>query len=233
MKSRRLGLWAAAMVILLSFGVLFTTAWPVARHQHEIALPVLVLPGSEGTSIPAGSQIPAISERRIIVIEQPARLRVLDEDWVVLSLVIDPEAESATSSSSTGNLFETHHVMAVARLEMPQVGAWREALREPMRPGRPVHFRWAVRAAEASTARGVVWLSLEFVPQAGGEVENLILLSRPITLQSQAFFGQPAWMGRVAGGLGLAAGLISVLWTSAIPMRTPKAEGAAVHPEEG
>jgi hypothetical protein len=170
------------------------------------------------TSVEVGpaSALPVIPEQRQILIDWPASIREKDDDWVVLSLEIDPSGQ-VTSSAGEGHqlpngapaIYETHNVVAVARLEMAGLNAWHEPVREPMRPGRPVRFRWAIRAEDAGVYRGVLWLALEFVPLTGGQVQSMIILSRPLAIEAITILGMPGWVGRVIGGVGLA---LSSLW---------------------
>lgn len=162
----------------------------------------------EGARLPVTAE--QVFESGEIVLDWPARLRVQDEDWLVMTLRMDPGAPHGGSA----RLFETHNVVAVGRLEMPGLNAWIEPVRQPLRPDRPVNFRWAVRADQPGEYRGVLWLSLEIVPLAGGPVETVTLLSRPVTIAADGFLGVPAVVWRWAGGTGAAVslllGLISV-----------------------
>ena len=222
MKSRRLRLVLAVVVFLLSLMVLLLSAWPLPREQHAIPLETLVLPDRApltSTAQPETVQ-PAIPGQRHIMLEWPARIRAQDNDWVVLSLLMGSGGQVTASLETPGstrepttvaipNLYDTHNVVAVARLDLAGLGAWREPLRETMRPGRPVTFRWSIQGGAAGVHRGVIWLSLEFVPLTGGRVEPLILLSRPITINTVTILGLPGWVGRVFGGAGL---VLSVLF---------------------
>ena len=90
--------------------------------------------------------------------------------------------------------------------------AWSQNLREPLSPGGDVAFHWTLRAVQPGTSRGVLWLYLEVVPKAGGEVQKVILLSRPVRIEAVTILGLPARMARWVGGVGLAGGLLYVLF---------------------
>jgi len=92
---------------------------------------------------------------------------------------------------------------------MAGVEAYREDIREPLRPGEAITFRWSIRANEAGTYQGVVWLRLELVPKNGGQLEERLLLARTIEIKAVTVLGLPADMARFLGGAGLA--LSSVL----------------------
>jgi hypothetical protein len=157
--------------------------------------------------------MPVIPERRLIKLEWPERVRAKDSDVIVLSLLIDDEG-SVLSTQIPGhsvdelpveipNLYDSHNVVAVARLDLAGIDSWRDELREPVRPGRPVTFTWSVRAEEAGQYRGVVWLWMEFVPKDGGPVDSMTLLSRLIEIDAVTVLGLPGWLGRLVGGTGL------------------------------
>ena len=159
---------------------------------------------------------PALIEKRQIVLEWPERIREKDGDVIVLSLVMDPEGRVTVTPEDPKNqvegtpveipdVYETHNVMAVARLDMAGMDAWREEMREPLRPGKDVTFRWSIRADESGVYRGVVWLYLDFIPKGGGEVEQAILLSRPIEVEAVTVLGLPGWAARSVSGVGLLA----------------------------
>lgn len=157
---------------------------------------------------------PALVEARQIVLEWPEIIRERDSDIVLLSLVVDAEGKVTVTPERPGNvtegtpveipnLYETHNVVAAARLDIAGLDSWREEIREPMLPGRPVYFRWSIRAEESAVYRGVVWLHLEFVPKDGGAVERVTLLARPIEIECVSVMGLPGWAARGLGGLGL------------------------------
>ena len=185
-------------------------------------------PASAATSIPtvilphptaAPSPQPVLSEKRQIVLEWPPKIRAKDSTYIVLSLVMNDQGQLTATAETPGgqvnqqpveiaNLYDTYNVVAVARLDLPGMDSWRDEIRQPMRPGIPVVFRWSVRADEEGSYRGVVWLHLEFVPKTGGETERVVLLSRPIQIESVSYLGLPGWAARGLSGMGL---LVSTL----------------------
>lgn len=167
--------------------------------------------------LPAPTQTmpsPALVEARQIVLEWPEIIREKDSDFILLSLVMDADGKVTVTPEHPGsvtegtpveipNLYATHNVVAAARLDIAGLDSWREEIREPMLPGRPVVFRWSIRAEESAVYRGVVWLHLEFVPKEGGTVERVTLLARPIEIECVSVMGLPGWAARGLGGFGV------------------------------
>ena len=174
---------------------------------------------------PAGVQavddpLVAAQDAGAITVDWPARLRVQDEDWLVVTVQFNTLDSQAAGHE---NLFATHNVVAVGRLEMPDLNAWSEPVRQPVRSDRPVRMRWAVRADQPGEYRGVLWVSLELVPLAGGPVETITLLSRPLHIAAVGFWGLPAWLWRWVGAGGLA---VSVLLAVVHLRSSPRAHDA-------
>ncbi len=166
------------------------------------------------TLTPNATPQPQLLERRLLVLEWPQTMREKDSDLIVLSITMDesgrvtptvaiPEPNDEDLPVEIPDLYETHNIVAIARLDMAGLDADRSEMREPLRPGRTVTFRWSVRAAEAGRYRGVVWLHIEMVPKAGGEVEEILLLARPIEINAVTVLGMPGDLARILGMLGV------------------------------
>lgn len=166
------------------------------------------------TVTPKDTPQPQLLERRLLVLEWPQTMREKDSDLIMLSITMD-EAGRVTPTVATPDmtddgtpveipdLYETHNVVAVARLDMTGLDADRGDIREPLRPGRTVTFYWSVRAAEAGRYRGVVWLHIEMVPKDGGNIEEILLLARPIEINAVTVLGMPADLARIIGMIGV------------------------------
>lgn len=185
--------------------------------------PVLVLPtptgsrpGLTGPLAPGETPQPALLEQRLVILEWPLKVREKDSALILLTVALDEKGSlTATAQSSGGevepipvdipNIYDTHNLVAVARLDMAGVEAYREEMREPLRPGREITFRWSIRANEAGLYRGVVWLHLELVPKEGGPIERQLLMARTIEVQAVTVFGLSGGLARSLGALGLIA----------------------------
>jgi hypothetical protein len=198
--------WAAWVVLL---------AWLLAGCSTSMTTTRTASPPEQVMPTQSPPQVRSVLvEKRQIVLEWPEILREKDSDFIVLSLVMDPQSQvtvtaenpdhsTITTPVEISNAYETHNVMAVARLDIAGLDAWREEIREPMRPGKTVTFRWSIRAQESGVYRGLVWLYLDFVPKDGGEVEQVILLSRPFQVEAVSILGMPGWAARSLGGAGM------------------------------
>lgn len=174
--------------------------------------------GSGAPPGPGETIQPALLERRMLQLNWPARIREKDSDRVDLIIALDPQALVTATAAQTRtpnqnedipvdipNIYETHNLMAVARLDIAGMEAIREEIREPLLQGREVSFHWSVRANETGMYRGVVWLHLEMVPKTGGAVERILLLARPIDIEAYTVFGMSGSLARTLGVLGLIA----------------------------
>jgi hypothetical protein len=209
MLSQRLRLWFALVFLGIGAGLLIAAAISFARVQQVLpfrpaALPEWPLEPSGG--LPGSDQL----ERRVLILEWPEKLPEQDSGLVRLTLALEDEGVALTAQPPGDgtpvefpDIYETHHIVAVARLDMAGMEAYRDDVREPMLPGQEVTFRWSVRPAEAGVYRGIVWLHLEFVPRAGGQVERTLVLSRTIEIEAVSILGLPGGLVRVLGVLGL------------------------------
>jgi len=199
--------WIGLLVMILLVGCApRVTQLPIPNEQGQAAMI------TEG----AAAQ-PMLAEDRKLIIEWPEHLRVGESDFLLLSIAVDENGQVTASTQPSGssdagmpvdipNLYETHNVMAAARLEISGMQVAQEEIREPLRPGKPATFRWNIRAGEAGKYRGVLWLHLEFVPKHGGDIERMTLLARPVEIEAVSILGMPVYLARGLAGLGLLAG---------------------------
>lgn len=178
-----------------------------------------VTPGSESpggplrpTQAPQGNTTPepTLPEKRLVVLEWPQTIREQDSDLIVLTIEMDEGGRLTPTVQGTPgtpvdipNLYETHNIFALARLDLAGMESFTGEMREPLRPGKPVAFRWSVHAEEAGLYRGVVWLHIEMVPKGGGQAEQQLILARPIEIQAVTVLGLPPVLARWLGGIGL------------------------------
>ncbi|MBE0695984.1 MAG: hypothetical protein IH586_03585, partial [Anaerolineaceae bacterium] len=102
----------------------------------------------------------------------------------------------------------TYNIVAVARLDLAGVEPFREEIHEPLLPGREITLHWRIRAGDAGTYRGVVWLHLDLVPKNGAPYERVLLLARPIEIETVTVFGLP---GNLARGIGIVGLVLSTI----------------------
>jgi len=172
------------------------------------------------TAPPISTEIPAPRppESRAIELDYPLSLRLGDSDVIRLALVIAPDGVYLTPTAegddhtSTGdpvqipNLYDTHNLSAVARLDsvglaIDRPGDWEQ----PLLPGENVIWRWTISATETGRQKANLIIHVRFVPKAGGDVLQKELWARTPTIQTVDVFGLPA---AVAKGLGLVGSIL-------------------------
>lgn len=183
----------------------------------------LPIPLEQATPFPTTDVIeapPAIKDARLLVLEWPRKIRVGDADLIRLTLDVD-EAGSVTPSAEIDghevkgqvveipNVYDTHHVVAGARLDIAALQVEPNTLIEqPLLKGERLDFYWSLTAREIGTYRGTVWLYLRFLPLNGGLETQKTLSAQAIEIRSVNFLGlggEPArWLGTIGilvGGL--------------------------------
>ena len=171
---------------------------------------------SNVTDVPG---LPAsVPEERRLVTEWLSKIRVGDSGLVRLILEMD-EYGNVTPTGSVGgdqisvesvftpNLFETHQIIAQARLDLSGM-EYRPGgeISEALLPGRPVRFIWSVRPAEAGVYRGTIWLYMLFIPRSGGEETRSVISAQTIEIKAVNFLGLGGNSARIVGSLGVVLG---------------------------
>lgn len=163
---------------------------------------------------------PAIQESRRLTLEYPPKIRTGDSDVIRLTLEVDtlgnvtPTAEVQGNFVTGGvvkipNLYDTHNVVAEARLELagPEIRP-EEAVSEPLLPGQSVTFYWSVRPLTSGTFRGTVWLFLNFIDKVSGAESRKPISAQPVQIESTNFLGLTGSVARTAGGVGSVIGAV-------------------------
>ncbi len=172
----------------------------------------------ESTPAPIATQPPAIQEARRLTLEWPPTIRVGDSDVIRLTLEVDAQGNLTPTAQIEGhetrgetvlipNLYDTHNVMAEARLDMAGMQVTPEGdVSEPLLPGQSVTFFWSVRPQEVGTYRGMVWVHLRFIPRAGGQELRSPLTAQLVDIQAANLLGLGGTSARWLGSLGTLAG---------------------------
>lgn len=177
------------------------------------------------------SAAPEILENRRLTLEWPATIRSGDGDVVRLTLEVDangnlvPTAEIAGHETQAKtvqipNLFDTHHVLAEARLDLAGVEVDPSGLlSQSLLPGQRVDFSWSVKPEGVGTFRGNVWFYLRFVPKNGGPETQRTISAQPIEIRSVDLLGLSGTPARLVGVVGTLVGsvlgldnLVSWVW---------------------
>jgi len=188
-----------------------------AAPTQSISVTV-VIPTSEPIIKPTAQ--PAIPERRLLALEFPPRIRAGDADIVRLTLEVD-ESGNITPTAVVGgnvvtgdiieipNLYETHHVIAEARLDMAgmQVSP-PELSSQTLLPGQSIRFFWSIRPDAVGVYRGTVWLFLRFVDKVSGEESRTAVSAQIVEIEAVNLFGVPAKVVRSVGAVGSVIGAV-------------------------
>jgi hypothetical protein len=108
------------------------------------------------------------------------------------------------------NLYETHNVIAEARLDMAGMEVQPPGtISEPLSQGQAVVFYWSVRPNESGKYEGTAWLHLRFVPKDGGEGSRVPVSVQFLEIEAQSFLGLiPGNTARGLGALGSVVGSV-------------------------
>lgn len=183
---------------------------------------------------PVPSAAPTIAEARAVELEWPVSMRQGNSDLIRLALVtraedyFTPTAEIPGSQTSgtpieIPNLYDTHTVTAIARLdaagfEVDRPGDWTQELL----PGEPLRWQWTIRAKEAGRQVAVITLRLRFEPKAGGAAREREIYNRTLMVNADTVLGLSGPAAQVLGGVGSLIGtvlgfpfldkILAVLW---------------------
>ena len=151
---------------------------------------------------------------RMLTLEFPPKIRAGDSDVVRLILEVDESGNLTATVSVAGNsirgqvviipnLYDTHNVLAEARLDMAGVDIRPpETVSETLLPGQKATFYWSVLPPDVGRFKGTVWFYLHFVPKTSGVESRQALSAQPIEIEATSFLGlraNPArWLG-IAG----------------------------------
>jgi len=166
------------------------------------------------------TQPPAIQEARHLSLEWPPTIRVGDSDVIRLTLEVDAQGRLTPTAQIEGhethgetvfipNLYDTHNVLAEARMDMAGVQVTPDGdVSEPLLPGQSVTFFWSVRPQDVGTYRGTIWVHLRFIPHDGGPESRRPLTAQLVEIQAVDFLGLGGIAARLVGGLGTLVGSV-------------------------
>ncbi len=169
-------------------------------------------------SLAQSTSVPAIPERRYLVLEFPPKIRAGDSDIVRLTLNMDDAGNITPTAVIEGNvvsgevieipnLYETHHVVVEASFDIAGVDVAPPGLSsQTLSPGQSVMFFWSIRPQEVGTYRGTVWLFLRFVDKVSGEESRRAVSAQIVEIDAVNLFGVPAGVVRTVGGVGSVVG---------------------------
>jgi hypothetical protein len=195
-------------------------AWPVGKSLSVL----MVQPGEmalfpavqsqvddQGSASHTSNTVPAILEARKLILETSSFLRPGDPGKVGLDFVVDPDIHFAANLDGLSNIFNTHLVLAEARLEMGGVLVEPSGtLSRPLAAGQTVSFQWDLLIEKAQVYEGTVWFYLRYMPMDGSPSSKWPLMAQRIELSSLSLWGLSGRLMRLLGGMGASLGLLLV-----------------------
>ena len=189
------------------------TSLPVMIEPTQTAVATALAPG-------APQPAPAIPESRRLTLEYPPRIRSGDSDIVRLTLEVDTLGNITPTAETPGNvvtgqtvqvpnLYDTHSVIAEARLDLAGVDVRpSEEVSSPLLPGQSVTFYWSVHPNTSGTFRGTAWLFLLFVDKVTKEESRIPLAAQTVEISTMDLLGLNGSLARTAGGIGSIVGAV-------------------------
>jgi hypothetical protein len=222
--SPRIALGLILILLLSSCGGSSAATPPSVTIDTQVA--PAATPAAENTPTPEVPELtvstpePAIPEMRRLTLEFPPKIRAGDSDIVRLTLEVDTSGNITPTAVINGNvvtgdvieipnLYDTHHVIAEARLDMAGMQISPPDLSsQTLLPGQSIRFFWSVRPNEVGMYRGTVWLFLRFVDKVSGEESRNAISAQTVEIDAVNLFGVSAGIVRVAGGVGSVVGAV-------------------------
>jgi len=190
------------------------------------ALPTATLavfpPPVASTSQPSliPTALPAIPERRRIIVEFPPTIRAGDSDIVRLTLEVNDLGNLTPTAEFDGNvvtgevieipnLYESHQVIAEARFDIAglQVSP-PELISQPLAQGQSITFHWSILPEGVGIYRGTIWFYLRFVDKVSGEERQRVVSAQPVEIEAVNFLGLSLSFVRSFGVIGSIVGTV-------------------------
>jgi hypothetical protein len=217
-----------ALILLLVVSCSAAVAPETGGEAPAAAEPTAVSPGEiaatfSPTPAPtaAPTVLPALTESRRLNLEWPPKLREGDSGLIKMTLEIDDQGNLTPTAQFEGNvvrgetviipnLYDTHNVVAEARLDMAGVEISPDGeISEPLRAGQAATFFWNIHTPQIGRFKGTVWLHLRFIPLSGDEQESRTVVSAQlIEVETVNFLGLGGTPARLLGGVGTLVGSI-------------------------
>jgi hypothetical protein len=191
---------------------------PEEPAEEEPPPPPVLLPTPTAVS-GEGEPQPAIPESRRLTLEFPSVMRTGDSTRIRMQLEVDEQGNITPTALVEGNvirgevveipnLYETHNVIAEARLDMAGMEVQPSGtISEPLTRGQAATFYWSVRPNESGNYEGTAWLHLRFVPKGGGEESRIPVSVQFLEIEARSFLGFLSGnMARSLGTLGSVIG---------------------------
>jgi len=224
--TRKIRLLLAILILTASLALLVWGLWPNQEERRIVPvvlgqMQLLTLPGIILAPLidePIVEPQPAIPESRRLTLEFPPVMRTGDSVRIRMQLEVDDQGNITPTAVVEGNvvigevvtisnLYETHNVIAEARLDMAGMEVQPPGvISESLVPGQSVTFFWSVRPEESGRYEGTAWLHLRAVPKGGGEEARIPISIQFLEIEAKSFLG--FLTGGTARGVGVLGSLL-------------------------
>lgn len=184
--------------------MLWSAFSPIPMQRQEIAL-------SADRLLVDDEQKALLSfvEGQKMILSWPAVIRKGEQSVISIQLLLD-EADQNAEESSVGQENIGDNVVMVARLELAGIDTFQGETREPIRAGQNAFLRWDLLSDQIGLSQGKLWLYLELISAQGGEINQVLVLVRPIEIETRAVAGLSVSPARVVGFACVGIGLIAL-----------------------
>ena len=193
-------------LLLISIAMITWAALP-NKHQHVVQSisPVdMQLPqtdqGNNTLSIPA----------RQVKLEWPQSMRIGEDEAITLEFVqVITDSVPSSQPVRFADIYKDYNLMAEARYDVAGMNVSpASSTRKSMPAGQTVKFTWKVNANKAGSYNGTVWLSLRFLPLAGGDGSQAPIYIREINIRTNSLLGLNVSLALLLGGLGVLLAIV-------------------------
>jgi hypothetical protein len=140
----------------------------------------------------------------------PPKIRVGEAGVVRVTLDVGALSDFLPAAGETlsSSFYETHNLIAEARLDLPGVPVQPSGLiSAPVSQGQTAVFYWTLRPANAGNFRGTIWLYLRAIDKYTGEEHRETVSAQMVEIESIKFLGFVVNRARTIGFVGAVVGL--------------------------
>lgn len=206
---------AALLLTACGAGATGGAPTPASTQPPQATEPVVATPQGPVVGVPRPH------EERIVELDYPLAIRAGNSDVIRLALVLSPDAAYFTPTAESGdhtssgdpilipNLYDTHTLVAVARLDaiglqIDRPGDWEQ----PLLPGEDVVWRWTIATEDVGRQRANIILRIRFIPKAGGETVEKEVWARTLNIDITTVFGMSGAQAQTIGWVGTLIGSV-------------------------
>ncbi len=211
-KLNRIRNGLALILCLFSLVLIIWSSWPLRRSHQTLPVQSAILSASTNA---------VLKEPRRISIDWPEKIRLGDDETISLLLEVDEIGRITPAAGRTGqqvaetsieaaDLFDTHNLIAEARLDMAGVNVLPKGLiQEPLGRGQTLHFYWNIQPQQTGSVRGTLWLFINAIPKTEeGTADRMPLLAKELEIETISVLGLATNWARRIGLMGIGFSLI-------------------------